>query len=142
VDAGQHSHPVRIVALEMDEAFGAGDFGQRHRRRKNMVAGRAIGDGELVGAEAHAVGPVGQPGIEAVGGRRAAAAIDDGAVLLLDAHRLSVDRRTARHPEAVRPAVDGRRRQGAALRQADRAAAQQQRLRTARWWRRRDGARH
>ncbi len=94
-----------------------------------MVTGRTIGDGELVGAEAHAVGPVGQPGIEAVGGRRAAAAIDDGAVLLLDGH--GVERRIGEqlgHPQAVRPAVDARRAadlQGAALRQADRAAAQQ-----------------
>jgi hypothetical protein len=146
VHAGQHGHPVRAVALEMDEAFRAGDFGQRHRRRKNMVAGRAIGDGELVGAEAHAVRPVGQPGIESVGGRRAAAAIDDGAVLLLDGH--GVEGRIGeqlRDSQAVRPTVDARRAtnlQRAALRQADGAPAQQQRFRRLGGGVDEDGARH
>src|SRR4030095_11573328 len=51
MDAGQDGDPVRAVALEVHEAFRAGDFRQRHDRGESMMAGPAVGDGELVGAE-------------------------------------------------------------------------------------------
>src|ERR1044072_7182454 len=64
MEAGQDGAPVAPVAVEMYEAFRAGDFRQRHRRGEDMMAGPAVGpsvgNGELVGAETDTIGSVTQ----------------------------------------------------------------------------------
>ena len=61
VHALQHRDPVGGIAIEMHEAFRAGDLGHRHGGLKGMAAGDAVGDLELMGAEADAIGAVGKP---------------------------------------------------------------------------------
>ena len=60
VHALQHRDPVGGIAVEMHEAFRTGDLGHRHGGVEGVAAGDAVGDFELVGAEADAVGAVGR----------------------------------------------------------------------------------
>ena len=110
VHALQHRDPVRGVAIEMHETFRAGDLGHRHGGRKRVAAGDAVGDLELMGAEADPIGAVGKTGIESARRRRDAAGILHRAVLLFDSD--DVERRIGKHlrnAQGIGMAIDLRR---------------------------------
>lgn len=60
VHAVQHCHPVRSVAGQMHKTLRTGDLGHRHRGVEGVAVGLAIGEGELMRAEADAIGAVGE----------------------------------------------------------------------------------
>ena len=131
--AWHHRDPVGAVALQVHEAFRAGDLGQQHGGRERMALVLAGRGRELMRAEADPVAAVGEIAVKAVGRRALAGGVVDRAVLLLDAdlvqRRIGEDFGDA---QRLRPAVDARRVAGLqdlAFPHADGAAAEQQRLR-------------
>ena len=93
--ARQHCDPVGGTAIEMHETFRAGDLGHGDGGVERMAPGDAAGHFELMGAEADAVGAVGERCEEAGGRRLDAAGILHRTVLLLDAD--DVERRIGEH---------------------------------------------